>query len=61
MDCNDNVRDKVTPKTSEADVAKYHKEFDTCAVICVDKHIVLLPEMEKRMKDILKDVSQQHS
>ena len=57
MDCNDSVRDKVTPKTSEADIAKYRKEFEVCAVKCVDKHIALLPDMEKKIKDILKEVS----
>ncbi|KAK2163798.1 hypothetical protein LSH36_74g11125 [Paralvinella palmiformis] len=57
IECNDKVRDKVTPQTSESDIAKYRKEYETCALKCVDTHINLLPDIEKKMKGVLKEAS----
>jgi len=57
MDCQDRVRDKVGPKTSELEVSKYRTEMETCVVKCADSHIELVPAMMKRVKEVLK----QHS
>lgn len=56
MDCQDKVRDKVGPKTAEPDVARYRGELESCVVKCGDSHIALVPNMMKRIKEVL----QQH-
>ena len=53
MDCQDTIRDKVGPNTSEADVSKYRGQLETCVLQCADKHIGLVPAMMKRVKEVL--------
>lgn len=54
MDCQDNVRDKMSAKTSDAEVSKYRTEMEQCVVKCGDSHIALIPAMMKRIKEVLK-------
>ena len=53
MDCQDTVRDKVGPNTSETEVSKYRGQLETCVLQCADKHIALVPAMMKRVKEVL--------
>ncbi len=53
MDCQDSVRDKVGPNTSETEVQKYKGQLETCVLQCADKHIALVPAMMKRVKEVL--------
>ncbi len=55
MDCSDKVRDKLGPKSSDAEVSRYRGELESCVVACADKHIALIPAMMKRMKDVLEE------
>ncbi|GLH00112.1 hypothetical protein R5R35_014439 [Gryllus longicercus] len=55
MQCNDKIRDKMTPNPSEDEVAKYTKEFETCATQCVNTHIGLVPGLLKKMRQALSD------
>ncbi|KAF4519105.1 hypothetical protein B566_EDAN010527 [Ephemera danica] len=53
MQCNDEIRDKIGPNPTESEVSKYTKEFEGCAVKCVDKHIEILPNFFANMKKTL--------
>lgn len=53
MDCNDDVKDKMGPNPSESDINKYTDQFEKCAVKCVDKHVNLIPQMLKSIKQVL--------
>ncbi|CAH1782856.1 unnamed protein product, partial [Owenia fusiformis] len=54
LDCQDTIRDKVGPNTSEAEVAKHKKDLEKCVVKCADTHIGAIPSMLTRMRDTLK-------
>ena len=54
LQCQDEVKDKVTPNTSEADIAKYRGEFEVCAIACCDKNVGRLPNLTKRVMETLK-------
>ena len=58
MDCQDQVKDKITPSTSELDVSKYRGQFEGCVVKCADNHIALVPNMMSKMKEILQSHEQ---
>ncbi|RXG70430.1 hypothetical protein Avbf_05892 [Armadillidium vulgare] len=47
------VKDKVTVSTTEAEAGVYKREFEDCAMQCVDEHISLLPSIEKRITKVL--------
>uniref|UniRef100_A0A0K8TPY8 Protein FAM136A n=1 Tax=Tabanus bromius TaxID=304241 RepID=A0A0K8TPY8_TABBR len=53
MQCNDDVKVKMSPSPSEMEIAKYTDEFERCAIKCVDKHISLIPNMLKTIKSVL--------
>lgn len=53
MDCQDRLRDKVNTKTTEAEMLKYRGDIEGCMVKCADTHVALLPNMMKRIKDVL--------
>ncbi|GIY87078.1 hypothetical protein CDAR_255861 [Caerostris darwini] len=53
MQCQDNIRDKITPSTTEAEVSGFKKNFESCVVKCADTHIDLIPSTLKRMKEVL--------
>lgn len=50
LQCQDEVKDKVGPNTSEADIRKYRGEFETCAIACCDKNINKLPGLMDKIK-----------
>ncbi|KAJ8912840.1 hypothetical protein NQ315_007971 [Exocentrus adspersus] len=50
MDCNDDVRVKLGPNPSEADVEKFTTVFENCAKGCVDKQIDYMPLLLKKIK-----------
>lgn len=53
MECNDNIRDKMGPNPTQAEVDKHSEEFEKCATRCVDSYCELLPALEKTMKKVL--------
>ena len=53
MQCQDEVKDKVTPSTSDADIDKYRLEFEQCAIACCDKNIGKLGPLTRRVKETL--------
>lgn len=53
MQCQDNIRDKLSPNTTEAEVGGYKKDFEACVVKCADTHIALIPAMLGRIKEML--------
>jgi len=50
LSCQDEVKDKVTPTTSDSDIAKYQKEFELCAIKCCDKNVDKLPGLTEKVK-----------
>jgi len=54
LQCQDEVKDKVTPSTPESDIAKYRKEFEVCAIACCDKNVDKLPNLTKKVVETLK-------
>lgn len=54
MDCQDQVRDKIGPNTTEDDVSKHRGAMEKCVVKCADTHIALIPTLMKRVKEVLK-------
>jgi len=53
LQCQDEVKDKVTPTTPDSDLAKYRKEFEVCAIACCDKNIAKLPNLTKKVVETL--------
>ena len=52
--CQDDIKDKVTPNTPEAEVEKFKVEFDTCAIKCCDTNIQRLGPLSKKVMETLK-------
>lgn len=57
--CQDNLRDKISPSTSETQIAAYKKDFEGCVVNCAETHIQLVPAMLKRVKEFLNRTTDQ--
>merc|ERR1712184_116197 len=53
LSCQDDIKDKVTPNTSEADIEKYKREFDVCGIKCCDTSVGKLPSLSKRVMEAL--------
>lgn len=53
LQCNDEAKDKMGAKPTDSQVRMYTKEFEACAVKCVDKHVALVPSMLKKMNEQL--------
>ncbi|XP_037504089.1 protein FAM136A [Rhipicephalus sanguineus] len=51
--CENDVRDQMSSKTTEAEASKLKDQYSSCVVKCADKHIALLPQMHRRMKESL--------
>lgn len=51
--CNDDVKSKMGAKVSEGKYSKFKSEIDNCLVVCVEKHIAILPNFVKHVKDEL--------
>ena len=54
LGCQDDIRDKVTPNATEAEIDKYRKEFDACAIKCCDSNVARLPMLSKKVMEALK-------
>ncbi|XP_037093431.1 protein FAM136A-like [Pollicipes pollicipes] len=53
MQCQDKIKDKVGPNTTETEVQGYKGEFEACAVQCVDDSINTFSSHTRRIKDHL--------
>jgi len=53
MQCQDKIKDKVGPDTTEGEVQAYKAQFEECAIKCVDDSINTLPDHTQRIKDRL--------
>ena len=53
MECNDSIKDKMGPGTTQDEVNKLSIDFEKCATKCVDTYCDLLPSLEKTMKKVL--------
>lgn len=54
LSCQDDIKDKVTPNTSEADIEKYKREFDVCGIKCCDTSVAKLPSLSSRVNEAMK-------
>uniref|UniRef100_A0A131XAP0 Protein import into mitochondrial inner membrane n=1 Tax=Hyalomma excavatum TaxID=257692 RepID=A0A131XAP0_9ACAR len=54
--CENDVRDQVTSMPTEAETSKLKNQYSSCVVKCADKHIALLPQMHRRMKESLSQI-----
>jgi len=50
LQCQDEVKDKVGPKTTEAEISGFRTEFENCAIACCDKSITKLPPLMDKLK-----------
>lgn len=57
LDCQDNVRDKMTSSSSESDVERFRKMYEDCVMKCVDTHVHSLPKLTQKIKDNIKSKS----
>ncbi|XP_054917485.1 protein FAM136A-like [Dermacentor andersoni] len=53
MQCENDVRDQMSSTLTEAEASKLKGQYESCVVTCADKHIALLPQMQRRMKELL--------
>ncbi|XP_065287525.1 protein FAM136A-like [Dermacentor albipictus] len=53
MQCENDVRDQTSSTLTEAEASKLKGQYESCVVTCADKHIALLPQMQRRMKELL--------
>ena len=51
--CQDDIKDQVGVNTPESEIAKYRREFESCAITCCDKNIAKLPNLLIKIKDTL--------
>lgn len=61
MDCQDRARDALpaSGQPSDAQLASAQKTMESCVGSCVDSHIKLLPALQKRVEEAVKQVKQQ--
>ncbi|XP_033109825.1 protein FAM136A-like [Anneissia japonica] len=53
VQCQDDVKDRLSPGASSQQIDALRGEMESCLVKCGDKHIAILPAMMKRMKSTL--------
>ncbi len=53
MDCQDKARDQVSVGSSETEISAYRGQMEKCVVKCADEHVALIPNMLKRMQEVL--------
>ena len=53
MDCQDKARDQVSSTSSEAEISAYRGQMEKCVIKCADDHMGLIPNMLKRMQEVL--------
>ena len=54
LSCQDDIKDKVSPTTPEADMEKLRHEFDSCAIKCCDTNIAKMPKLSDRVLEAMK-------
>lgn len=54
LQCQEEIKDQITPNTPDAEIAKFRGEFEACAVKCCDTNIAKLPTLSKKLKETLK-------
>lgn len=54
LSCQDDIMDKVTPNTPEAEIEKYRTEFNSCLIKCSDTSVAKLPALSKKVTESLK-------
>jgi len=54
LQCQDEVKDKVSPTTPDSELAKYRQEFEVCAIACCDKNVAKLPNLTKKVVETLR-------
>jgi len=52
-DCQDKIKEKVTPDTTEQQAMGFKAEFEGCALVCVDEHIQRIPPFSDKIKHLL--------
>jgi len=52
--CQDQIRDRVLPNTTEQEMEGHKKQMESCIVQCADDHINLVDNMLIRMRETLK-------
>jgi Eukaryotic protein of unknown function (DUF842) len=58
MQCQDQIKDKVTPDTKEGEFHQFQAQMDKCVAKCADDHIALLPSMLKKAQDMIQKTTQ---
>ncbi|GLE00903.1 hypothetical protein PINS_up019375 [Pythium insidiosum] len=60
MECQDRARDSMpsSGNPSDAQMAAIEKDMQSCFNHCVDSHLKLLPTLQKRVEDAVKQVKQ---
>ncbi|XP_069703625.1 protein FAM136A isoform X5 [Periplaneta americana] len=53
MQCNDEIRDKIGPNSTDAEMSQHTLAFERCAAKCVDSHLGLIPTIMKKMSEVL--------
>ncbi|KAL7023562.1 hypothetical protein ACKWTF_012679 [Chironomus riparius] len=53
LECNDQVKDKMPANPNEDQIAKHSRDFERCAIKCVDSSLSTLPGLFKTMKSVL--------
>lgn len=51
--CQDQVRDKMSPGATEADISRYRHELESCVRKCSETHIDLIPSLKKRVQETI--------
>ena len=54
LQCQEDIKDLVTPSATDAEIAKFRGDFEACAVRCCDGNIARLPQISKKVADTLK-------
>ncbi|RWS12110.1 protein FAM136A-like protein [Dinothrombium tinctorium] len=52
--CQDSIKDKITPNASQQEMDAFKKQFEQCALKCVDTNIDLIPNLFKKMREVIK-------
>eukprot|EP00794_Sanderia_malayensis_P005600 gene5600-6289_t len=59
--CQDEVQDKVDSSTTHAEVTSLQQQLDSCVVNCCNNHVDLVPNMIKRINNLLAQFSKDSS
>ncbi|RZF44929.1 hypothetical protein LSTR_LSTR013119 [Laodelphax striatellus] len=55
MQCNDDVRDDMSPNPTSAEMTKYNQKFESCASKCFDNVLLNIPKLANKITQKLKD------